>query len=36
MKKQVLSVLLALLAGNGMAQSLEKMNWFNEPEVWNI
>ena len=36
MKKQVFSVLLALLAGNGMAQSLEKMNWFNEPEVWNI
>ena len=36
MKKQVLSVLLALIAGNGMAQSLEKMNWFNEPEVWNI
>ena len=36
MKKQVFSVLLALLTGNGMAQSLEKMNWFNEPEVWNI
>ena len=36
MKKQLLSVLLALLAGNVMAQSLEKMNWFNEPEVWKI
>ena len=36
MKKQVLSVLLALLAGSAMAQSLEKMNWFNEPEVWKI
>jgi len=36
MKKQVLSVLFALLAGSAMAQSLEKMNWFNEPEVWDI
>jgi len=36
MKKQLLSILLALLAGNVMAQSLEKMNWFNEPEVWKI
>ncbi len=36
MKKQVLSFLLALLAGNGMAQSLEKMIWFNEPEQWKI
>ena len=36
MKKQVLGLLLAMITGNGMAQSLEKMNWFNEPEVWKI
>ena len=36
MKKQVLSILLTLMAGNIMAQSWEKMNWFNEPEVWKI
>ena len=29
MKRQVLGLMMALMAGNGMAQSLEKMNWFN-------
>ena len=36
MKKQILSLLFMLVSGNMIAQSLEKMNWFNEPEQWNI
>lgn len=29
-------MLAALYTGNAAAQSLEKMNWFNEPEKWKI
>ena len=36
MKKQFLAILLAWVAGSGMAQSLEKMTWFNEPEQWKV
>lgn len=36
MKKSIL-LLLAIMAALGMkAQSLEKMQWFNEPEKWEI
>jgi len=37
MKKLVLfSLLLTVFSSVGMAQSLEKMQWFNEPERWEI
>ena len=36
MKKQFLAILLAWVAGSGMAQTLEKMTWFNEPEQWKV
>lgn len=37
MKKFVLSsLLLTVFLSAGMAQSLEKMQWFNEPEQWEI
>ena len=36
MKKQFLGILLAMVAGSGMAQTLEKMTWFNEPEQWKV
>lgn len=35
--RKILSALLLIAASyNGMAQSLEKMQWFNEPERWEI
>lgn len=34
-KSLILGVLLAV-SGGAMAQSLEKMQWFNEPEQWEI
>lgn len=35
--RKILSALLLIAASyNGMAQSLEKMQWFNEPELWEI
>ncbi len=37
MKTRLLTVLLAAMLGNAIsAQTLEKMNWFNEPSEWNI
>ena len=37
MKKRVLSILfIAMSLQSVMAQSLEKMQWFNEPEEWEI
>lgn len=37
MKKRVLSILfVAMSLQSAMAQSLEKMQWFNEPEEWEI
>ena len=36
MKKLVLLSLLITTVLMGHAQSLEKMNWFNEPESWRI
>ena len=37
MKKTVfLGLALALFLQNGMAQTLEKMQWFNEPAQWEI
>lgn len=37
MKKIILSVLLIITAWvSSVAQTLEKMNWFNEPEQWSI
>ena len=36
-KKRVLfSLLIAIAAQTGYAQTLDKMQWFNEPEVWEI
>lgn len=36
MKRLLLSGMMAVAACTGMAQSLEKMQWFNEPEQWSI
>lgn len=37
MKKELTATILALVAWLGSpAQTLEKMNWFNEPEQWSI
>lgn len=37
MRKFLLSsLLLAVSISEGMAQSLEKMQWFNEPEQWEV
>ena len=36
MKKIVLSAVILFLAQNLSAQSLNKMQWFNEPEKWEI
>lgn len=36
MKKVLLSLMVLALAGPAFAQTLEKMQWFNEPEQWEI
>lgn len=37
MKKNILLVVFAILSGLSLsAQTLEKMNWFNEPDHWQI
>ncbi|MFC4479095.1 DUF1349 domain-containing protein [Flavobacterium chungangensis] len=36
MKKITLAILTLFFANNMVAQSLNKMQWFNEPEKWNI
>ncbi|MDE5889482.1 MAG: DUF1349 domain-containing protein, partial [Bacteroidales bacterium] len=36
MKKIVLSLAAVMAAASLSAQTLEKMQWFNEPESWKI
>ena len=36
MKKLILSLFGMMALSSVAAQSLEKMNWFNEPEKWEI
>ena len=36
MKKLIIFAALASASLNIMAQSLDKMQWFNEPEQWEI
>lgn len=36
MKKIFVSMAAMLLATTSMAQTLERMQWFNEPENWEI
>ncbi|WP_073229308.1 DUF1349 domain-containing protein [Pedobacter caeni] len=36
MKRIILSVVTFAIAQTGFAQSLEKMQWFNEPQKWEI
>ena len=36
MKKVILGAITLFLAQNLSAQSLNKMQWFNEPEKWEI
>jgi len=36
MKRLILSVCAVILVQKTFAQTLEKMNWFNEPEKWEI
>ena len=36
MKKILLSGLMGVASFTSMAQSLEKMQWFNEPAQWEI
>lgn len=36
MRKIVFFIASILISGSAMAQSLEKMQWFNEPEKWEI
>lgn len=36
MKKLLFFVVTILISSSVMAQSLEKMQWFNEPEKWEI
>ncbi len=36
MHKSIITSLLLLTSLPSMAQSLEKMNWFNEPAQWSV
>lgn len=36
MKKVCLSLLMGLMVQMTFGQTLEKMQWFNEPEQWEI
>ena len=36
MKKLFITIAAVLLTATSMAQSLERMQWFNEPESWEI
>ncbi|MCX2575789.1 DUF1349 domain-containing protein [Pedobacter sandarakinus] len=36
MKKIILSIITLAMVQTGLAQSLDKMQWFNEPEKWEI
>ena len=36
MKKLLFGLLMAVVAQTSFAQTLEKMQWFNEPEQWEI
>lgn len=36
MKKIILGIMMFLIAQTGFAQTLEKMQWFNEPQKWEI
>ena len=36
MRKFILSGIMITVSFTAMAQSLEKMQWFNEPEQWEI
>ena len=36
MKKLFFTLLVLVSSQMGIAQSLEKMQWFNEPEEWEI
>ena len=36
MKKLILSLFGMMTLSSVSAQSLEKMNWFNEPESWVV
>lgn len=36
MKKVIICLLAIASVQSAMAQSLEKMQWFNEPEKWEI
>ena len=36
MKKLICIAYIILISGTIMAQSLEKMQWFNEPEKWDV
>ena len=36
MRKFILSGIMIAVSFTAMAQSLEKMQWFNEPEQWEI
>ncbi|MBB5638479.1 hypothetical protein HDE68_004408 [Pedobacter cryoconitis] len=36
MKKIILSLITFVIAQTGIAQTLEKMQWFNEPQKWEI
>ncbi len=36
MRKYLMGLLMVAMAGGAMAQTLEKMTWFNEPEQWEI
>ena len=35
-KKAFVALLIAIAVQSGFAQSLEKMQWFNEPQKWEI
>ena len=35
-KKLIVATLILLSASNMNAQTLEKMNWFNEPAQWSV
>ena len=35
-KKAFMALLIAIAVQSGFAQSLEKMQWFNEPQKWEI
>lgn len=36
MKKIILCIIMFVIAQTGFAQTLEKMQWFNEPQKWEI